>query len=297
MRARLNRLRMRDLALFVVVAGVVTVAAVFAAREAGLGGGAEAQGEQLVLTLTPEADYCVTERAEEAWGYGSGGVRQSSGWVVVAEAAVLWNVSGGQPPYTLEVDGRSADAAGEALSGATGRATVPCADTSVSWRWGTYTDERIRYYDSDPQLDSGLRTVEAEVRDANGKKAKAEVNVYVVYSTTSHSHLLRRGRTYRVWGRLFTIPDSVDMRIGASSTGSSGGGVNTFYIEGTDPFVVIWLNDRTFREVNREVPSDEGTGVRGSAAYSEAELRQFHSVLNEFARSVDQPPKLTGRDQ
>ena len=37
MRARLNRIRLRDLALFVVVAGVVAVAVVIAGREAGVG--------------------------------------------------------------------------------------------------------------------------------------------------------------------------------------------------------------------------------------------------------------------
>ena len=289
-RAKLNRIGLRDLALFVAVAGIVAVAAVFVARAADLGGGAVAEDERLVLTLTPEADYCVTKRAEEAWGYGSGGVRQSSGWVVPAEMAVQWNVSGGTPPYTLKIEGQSADPAGEAFSNASGSAAVPCADTSVSWRWGTYTEERIRYYDSDPVVDSGWHTIEAEIKDANGKKAKATAEFYLVYSTGSYKDLLRGGETYRVFGHLITIPDGVDMRISDSSTGSNGSGVQTFRIEGKDPFVIIWLDARTFREVKREVPSNRSAGVSGSSSYSEHELRDFHSVFDAFAESVGKPP-------
>lgn len=290
MKSRLSRLRMRDLSLFVAVAGIVTVAAVFAAREAGLGGGAVAESERLVLTLTPEADYCVTERAEEAWGYGSGGVRQSSGWIVAAQMAVQWSVSGGEPPYTLEIGGQSAVPAGETFSSASGRVTIPCADTSLSWRWGTYTEEGIRYYDSDPEVDSGWHTIEAAVKDANDKKATATAEFYLVYSTGSYMDLLSGGETYRVFGHLLTIPDGVDMRISDSSTGSNGSGIQTFRIEGKDPFVIIWLDARSFREVKREVPSNRSTGVSGSSSYSERELREFHSAFDAFADSVGKVP-------
>ena len=216
MKAILNRVRMRDLVVFVAVAGIVAVAVVFAARDAGLGGGTSAEGEQLVLSLMSEADYCVTERAEEAWGYGSGGVRQSAGWIVAAEAAVQWNVSGGQPPYTLEIDSQSADAAGEHYSGASGRATVPCVNTSVSWRWGTYVDEAIRYYDSDPLMDSGRKTIQAEVKDVNGRRARTEVDVYVVIDlgVGSSRDLLLRGQTYRIDGHLITAPADFDISVG-----------------------------------------------------------------------------------
>lgn len=293
MKARLNRLRLRNLALFLAVAGAVAVAALFAAREAGLGDrSAVAEGERLVLTLTPEAGSCTTEEAWEAWGVNRGGERHTSGWVVTDETAVQWRVSGGQPPYTLEIDGQSADSNGATFAGETGRATIACATTSASWRWGEWDLKRARYYTSDPELDSGWKTIEAEVRDANGDTAEATTRFYVIYEATNDLHLLRRGETYRVFGHLITIPDGVDMRIGASSTGSGGGGVQTFYIEGTDPFVVIWLNARTFREVNREVPSEDGSGARDRSDYSESELREFHAAFDAFARSVDQPPNL-----
>ena len=68
------------------------------------------------------------------------------------------------------------------------------------------------------------------------------------------------------------------MRIGDSSTGSSSG-FQSFYIEGSDPYVVIWLKADTFQEVDREVPSEEGTGARGGSGYTENKLQEFHSAL------------------
>ncbi len=293
MRTRLSRLRIRDLALFLVVAGVVAIVVVFAGREAGLGDrSAVADGEGLVLTLTPEAGSCTTEEAREAWGVDRGGQRHTSGWVVTAETALQWHVSGGEPPYTLEIDGQSANSAGAAFTGESGRVSIACANTSASWRWGEWDLKPARYYTSDPALDSGWKTIEAEVRDANGNTAEATTQFYVIYEATDDLHLLRGGETYRVFGHLITVPDGVDMRIGAASTGSGGDGVQTFYIEGTDPFVVIWLNARSFREVKREVPSDDGTGAGNRAVYSEGELREFHTAFDVFASSGDQPPGL-----
>lgn len=293
MRARLSRLRMRDLASFVVVAGVVAVAALFAAREVGLGDrSAVAEGERLVLTLTPEAGSCTTEEAWEAWGVDRGGQRHTSGWVVTAETALQWHVSGGEAPYTLEIDGQSANSEGAVFSGETGRVTIACTNTSASWRWGEWDLKPARYYTSDPALDSGWKTIEAEVRDANGNSAEATTQFYVIYEATNDLHLLRRGQTYRVFGHLVTIPDGVDMRIGDRISGSGGDSVQTFYIDGTDPFVVIWLNARSFREVKREVPSEDGSGAGNGALYSEGELREFHTAFDLFAGSVGQPPGL-----
>lgn len=292
MRRRLSQLQMRDLALFVVVAAALAVAAIIAACEAGLGDrSAVAEGERLVLTLTPEAGSCTTEEAREAWGFNRAGERETSGWVVTQEIAVQWQVSGGQPPYTLEIDGQSADSAGAAFASETGQATIACAKTSASWRWGEWDLKRTRYYTSDPELDSGWKTIEAEVRDANGDTAEATTQFYVIYKAVDDLHLLRRGETYLIFGHLITIPDGVDMRIGAASTGSGGAGVQTFYIDGTDPFVVIWLNARTFREVNREVPSDDGTETRGASGYSAGDLQRFEAAFDQFADSVGKIPE------
>lgn len=290
MTAKFSRLRMRDLVLFVVVAGVVAVAALFAAREAGVGGGAEAQGEQLILTVTPEASYCVTERAQESWGIGSGGARLSSGWVVAADLALQWSVTGGALPYTLEIDGESEDASGERFSGAIGRASVPCVDSSVSWRWGKYSGGAVRLYGSDPQVNSGWTTVRAEVTDANGDKAEATARFYIVLDGPDYyPALLKRGETYRIFGHLFTIPTEYDMQVGARATGSSGPGYQSFIIAGTDPSVSILFEIDNFTEFSRKVPA-QSDGATGTSDNSTTQQRNFNSALDSFADSVDQPP-------
>ena len=68
MRARLNRIRLRDLALFVVVAGAVAVTAVCGAQEAGLDGErAEATAGPISLSLRATQQICETKAAWEYW--------------------------------------------------------------------------------------------------------------------------------------------------------------------------------------------------------------------------------------
>lgn len=292
MKARIRQPRIRDLVLFGAAAGILAVAVLFAARAAGLGGGAVAEGERLVLTLTPQAEYCVTKRAEEAWGYGSGGGRQSSGWVVAAEMAVQWNVSGGEPPYTLEIDGQSTDSAGDTFSGTSGRATVPCADTSVSWRWGRYTDEAIRYYDSDPVVDSGWKTIEAEVRDAVGRKATAEVDVYVVVDLGfgGSGDILTRGKTYRIDGHLITAPIEFDISIGGMAepecpeslpAGERCERTYYFRLVGVDAGVGLFESD--YAEASR--------WRRGVAGADASRGNAIDEALDEFSDSAGAPPR------
>lgn len=216
MKAKLNRLRMRDLALFVVVAGAVAVAAIFAAREAGLGGGAVAEGEQLVFTLTPEEDHCITGRSDESWGVGSGGARLSDGWVVRTTTWVRWSVSGGEAPYTLKIDGKSAGTDKAEYTGPAGRALVPCVVSSGSYRWGTYSDEPTPFFDSNPNVDSGWKTFKAEVKDASGRKVEATAEFYVILDLGGGGtgDILKRGETYQILGTLMTAPENFDVRVG-----------------------------------------------------------------------------------
>ena len=219
---RMSRLRIRDLALFVLVAAGVAVAAPFAAREAGLGDRSAApERDPLILTVAHEPGFCTTK---EARGITRAGERQPSSWVVTQETTVQWRVDGGEPPYMIEIDGRSADSTGAAFTGETGTATITCANTSASYRWGYWSGMPTRYYTSDPDLDSGWKTVKAKVRDANGDTAEAKAQFYVAFQAVDDLHLLRRGETYLVFGHLITIPDGVDMRIGGAITGSGGGG-------------------------------------------------------------------------
>ena len=205
---------------------------------------------------------------------------------------VSWSVSGGSGPYTLMIDGATEDRTGP-FTGASGRGQVFCAETTVA----TFIDDiGNRGFRADPMIDSGWKTVHAVVTDAAGRIDEASIDVYVILSTGDHEHLLRGGATYEVFDHLITIPAGINMRIGAASSGSDGGGVYTFYIEGTDPLVLIWLEPETFAEIRREVPRDIQGEVGGTSSYSDIELQEFHSALDSFANSVGGSPN-SGRSR
>ena len=221
MRARLSRLRVRDVALFVAVAAVVAVVGVLVAREAGVGGReAVAEGETLTLTLSA-LEICETKRARNLvyslLRTNEEGVRVrewvSQGWRVFAETPVTWRVSGGTAPYTLVIDSESRDADGDYV-GAVGEAMVSCAAPSV----GTYfevvsrQEGMTRLYREDPEVDSGVKTIRGVVTDANGRTAEASVELYVLLTNPA---VLTRGETYRVtYGEiehLITAPPAHDL--------------------------------------------------------------------------------------
>ncbi|MCY3734330.1 MAG: hypothetical protein OXG42_08620, partial [Chloroflexi bacterium] len=241
MRARLSRVRPRDLALFLVVSAVVTVVGVMAGREAGIGqqtgasveavltGQSSASQQQrsegestMTLTLTAP-DICEVEGARH-WGYSdlqtnADGVRErvwvSYGWRVAEEIPVSWRVEGGTPPYTLVIDGEERDADG-AYAGQAGDAMVSCADSSVE----TFFEEVhpqlgvTRLYRSEPHVDSGWKAIRAVVTDANGRTAQASVDVYLIRSLGSSGEILTRGETYRILGHLLTAPANFEVEIG-----------------------------------------------------------------------------------
>lgn len=250
---RLKRLRMRDIAVFVIVAGMVAVVAVFAGREAGVGQRTEAvtegteaepqrrsaegqvdqqteprrspetQEDEEALQLTLSAsEICETERARNVGGWelrtNDQGARVhefvSTGWRVFAETSVSWRVGGGTPPYTLTIDGEPRDAHG-AYKGQSGVASVGCADPSV----GTFFEEvsrqvgMTRLYRANPDVDSGSKTIRGVVTDANGSTAEASVQVYVILAVDDDGEVLKRGRTYRVRGHLLTAPANYDVEL------------------------------------------------------------------------------------
>ncbi len=296
MNARLRRITLRDAALFALVTAAVAVSTVCGAQELGLDGeraeavsqadveqqtqaqsGQEEGADPLILTLTPEADYCETERASESWGIGSGGVRLSAGWVVSAEIGLQWNVTGGEAPYTLEIDGESEDAFGQRYSGAAGRATAPCVDTSVSWRWGRSEGGAVRLYRSDPQIDSGWTSVRAKVTDANGDTAEATARFYVLLDLGggSSGEILTRGETYRVNGVLMTAPEGYDLTIGGydeldcpenDPNPRCGEALNTFGLVGVDAWISLYEEDG---ELDSRRPEADGSGGPAGAAGDE----------------------------
>ena len=245
MKARLSRIRLHNLALFVVVAGVVAVAVLIAGRETGVSeqvGGkqadvveqrapaqernnsGEAQSEPLTLTLTTGAKICETGP-----GYGFSDaisivdddgnfVRWESkfaGWWLVEEIPVSWVITGGTGPYLLEIDGETQDAFGP-YEGASGTASVTCATTTLERVWER-PEEGGRGFVSNPEVDSGPKTIRAVVTDATGQTAEASVTIYVILDVPDSDHVMRRGETYRVHGFLITVPSGYDAQLAGMS--------------------------------------------------------------------------------
>ena len=215
-------------ALLTLVAATVAAVTVFADREAGIDDvppvaetqslnaesedvEAVAEAETLSLALTAPVK-CETERGQ---GYGRDEAvydkdgnfvrveRKFVAWYEVREFSVSWSVSGGTAPYALTIDGESRDATGD-YAGASGSGRVLCADTTVE----SFIDGPTFAFRGDPQVDSGWKTVRAVVNDADGDTAEATVDVYVILV---NPRILMRGKTYRVWGRLFTAPATHDL--------------------------------------------------------------------------------------
>ena len=246
MKSRLRRVRLRDLGLFVMVAVIVTVVAVIAGREAGIGDRAGAAIEVSAPDPqpaaqeggSPEQDQSVNglsvalmaaETCETYAGRGYaaseivrvGGVVQRNpngtlkrrdvftGWAGVEEIAVEWSVTGGAGPYTLQIDGESEDLNG-AFEGAQGTAAVTCAlayDEIFIKEYATGT--RTRRFRSKPTVDSGWKTIRAVVTDAHGRMAEATKDIYVI---RRGGGVLQRGKTYRVsTGHLVTAPSTHDV--------------------------------------------------------------------------------------
>jgi len=277
LKAKLNGYEMRDLALFVVVAALVAVVGVVAGREVGLGErAAVAESEPLTLKLTATEQICETGRGyQESLVYSeldSGGNRSQReevfGWTGIPSVPVAWNVSGGEAPYSLVIDNESAYR-DDRNAGASGTATVGCADTSVGTSF--LFDERL--YAVDP----GWKTVRGVVTDANGQTAEATATVYVLLDLGGGTtgDILRRGETYRVLGFLMTAPESFDVRVGGMAERECaendpdprcGDTVHGFSLIGTDAGISHYQNDGGLHKRRPDVSNLSGASVDPIAA-------------------------------
>ncbi len=301
MRARVRTLRLRDVALFAVVTALVAVGGVFAARWAGLDGVPVAATEEpLTLKLSATQQICETDHAArisggESWKDEDGTWHEKLtvyGWGRVPTVPVRWQVSGGQAPYTLVIDHESRDQHREDYSGAKGTAFVGCADASVGtsfwWR------EQGRLYDADPMVDSGWKTVNAVVTDANGDTAQASTEFYVLLDLGGGStgDVLRRGETYRILGTLMTAPTQFDVVVGGVAEGECEdeeenptaapchGRSHGFYLDGTDSRIEL---------------SDEGEFIRRRVGIADnvrgTSDDDLWSVVNEWVATLGQLPQ------
>ena len=309
-----RRWTLRDMALFVAIAAIVAVVGVVVGRELGSSGQAAATLEEAIvdtsvteatatsdvpdeaqganpdasepvagidrdseeparsqatasdLSLTLSApDICETDYGFQGWGLG--------------ETPVTWKVTDGKGPYTLEIDGETRDGSGPYI-GPTGTASVSCALQTGEVHYEHRSKQPYRDLRGAYVIDSGLKTIRAVVTDAEGKTGEATVAVYVILSTGRHEHLLRRGQTYRVFGKLLlTIPPDVDFRIGETSSD----GTFSLTVNGSDYSAVIWLDEDTFIEIRRFLP-ESGELAIGVAAEDTDLDETFDKLVDSFGQ-------------
>ena len=314
MRAMLSRLQARDAALFVVIAGLVAAGVFAAAREAGVGERADAgtqaaAAEQRVSAPqqsgegTPPAPLALTLSApticETLPAQGYAGARSyqdeegnwhvertSSGWTGVNEVRVTWTASGGAAPYTLQIDGEPRDVAG-AYAGASGTASVSCALRSSGVFFPHPLDEEHRRYRTEPEVDSGLKTIRAVVTDGSGATAEASIAVYVILSVASSGDILQGGETYRVFGTLLSAPEGVDHLI-IGGMAESEGGSTTF---GLGIAGGGWVSLRV-GDLKEEARSTRAPGSKGGSAVRGAGETALDAQIDELVESVGQSPSV-----
>ena len=321
MRARLNRIRLRDLALFVVVAGVVALATVFIGRESGVGDeakatstadveerqppaedgsdGSEEEDNIAPLTLTLCApEICETKRASSSyaahWTQDEDGTNHNStliAWQGVSEIPVEWTVSGGTAPYTLMIDGESEDGSHE-YAGALGTASVSCALDIVQTVIGGPYNNRYRRYLQEPRVDSGRKTIRATVTDAGGATAETTAGVYVITDSGGSNTPLRAGETYRIFDQLITIPDEITTAF-MGDHGTPDGGESSFSIGFRGPgyraFVDIGISTGTV--YRKEIQRSALTATEGAAGQAQVDDEVILLSLQRIGDSVGQQPQ------
>jgi len=299
MRIRLTRLDPRRVALFVVVATIAAVV-VIVGREAGWGGLAARGQSGPPMTLTLNApDTCETTSGR---GYAGSELRTDAdgnttedsvfaGWFGIAEVDVKWSVSGGTPPYTLEIDGETRDATHE-YTGATGTASVSCALKTGETFIDPYGGKR-RYNDNPPKVDSGLKTIRATVKDSAGVKVEATVGVYAILVVKSGFVKLREGQTYRVHGFLMTMPKDVEMETGEVEEWSCEGddcesGAFQLFTVGDGYEAAVWLGLDSGKDHGRTIRIDDR--LRGA----DQTTHPIEEKLDQLVESIGRLPQFDG---
>ena len=91
---------------------------------------------------------------------------------------------------------------------------MSCAQQS-SGAFFEHLEEERRRYRIEPEVGSGLKTIQATVTDGAGATAEASIAVYVIVELGGSGSVLKRGKTYRVFGHLITAPADYDVQVGS----------------------------------------------------------------------------------
>ena len=270
---------------FAIATAIAAVAVVFCGG--GLGGSEPIGGQTKPLTLTlsapqicettPARGYADSVLRQDAEGNWTKRVSVFAGWFGVAEVDVAWTVSGGAAPYRLRIDGERRDPAHEYV-GATGIASVSCAMTSGA---ETFIDISERGYKVQPEVDSGVKTIPATVTDATGATAEASVDVYVILELGSSGDRLEAGKTYRVFDKLVTVPEEIDLEIGGIELAMGAASTFSLHVVGSAAHIALDLDFPV--EVNRHVPDAPHIGPSGQEI-------DLHSQFDRLVASLGRLP-------
>lgn len=259
----------------------------------------------LVLSLEPESEFCVTPLprwsdgvklwANKIWDPSEYVFQVHGlhvvGWHGVPTLNVKWRVSGGDPPYEIEVDGRRGDVFVGPYVEADGVAQVGCAETSAAEIWvvhGTVTNRPSLMHMSEPSVGPRWKAVKAKVRDREGRTAQAEAYVYVAVDADSlfreaDSALLSRKSTYYLRGHLLTTPSDYDVELLAldSEVGCRDTCTVGFSLVGVNATIVLY--EHNLAEINR--------WMSGPSAKDANVAAKVERALDELVDSVDKPPR------
>ena len=212
---------------------------------------------------------------------------ETTSWGKVSEKAVTWSVDGGTPPYSLVIDGETRDAE-QTYAGSSGTASVSCA-----MRFGeTFIDDEERRHRTEPEVDSGLKTIRATVTDGAGATAEASVDVYVILALNSSGDILQGGKTYRVMGTLLTVPEALDYVIlGGGIEGRGGPWIGIGIAGGIAGDGWVLVRQGNLREHSRSTRSADAGDGAVTVAPSETEL---DALIDDLMESVGRMPSIGG---
>ncbi len=241
----------------------------------------------LVIQLIPEETHCIARLPDRGSGliewYNEDGEVIGSryiygAWFGVTNYTMSWQVRGGEEPYEVEIDGERASAYGVAYVSHEGEALLGCLLKGGNFLWHGPPDTPRRMYHSIPNVESNWKTVKATVRDADGRTAEANAEVYVVVDLQGKSRpILRKGRTYLFDGHILTAPSEYDIQL--SETSSDGS--LSYALMDVDAGVVLLQRD--YRELDR--------WHRGSTAQDPQTSAKVDRALDEFVESVGDLPQ------